>query len=172
MRNTHTDYTAVERLISTMSQKLRTHKQMLAIAESCTGGWLSKLCSDLPGSSEWFAGGIVAYSNEVKTALLDIPAALLESKGAVSEAVVVAMCTGTLKHIPNADIAIAVSGNAGPTTEPGGAVGEVWFATQARQTRQAGNDLVHTHCAHYDGSRTEVRARAVIGALELLIETW
>ena len=93
-------------------------------------------------------------------ALLDVPAATLETEGSVSEAVVIAMCAGTLRRILNADIAVAISGNAGPGGEP---KGMVWLACQKR------GETARAHPVQYDGERMEVRAQAVIGALEIVI---
>ena len=114
-------------------------------AESCTGGYISKVLTDLPGSSQWFGTGFVTYSNEAKTALLDVPEELLDAEGAVSEAVVRAMAEGAWRR-SGARRAVAVSGIAGPgggsAAKP---VGTVWFAwagpeipTRAEQHRFAG----------------------------------
>lgn len=85
----------------------------LVVAESCTGGWLAKTLTDIPGSSNWFEGGFVTYSNDAKVGMLGVSAQLLEDQGAVSEAVVRAMVAGA-KHRSGAGAAIAISGVAGP----------------------------------------------------------
>ncbi len=85
----------------------------IAVAESCTGGLIAKLFTDTPGSSDYFDGGVVAYSNKLKTKLLGVPADLIEKHGAVSEPVAEAMAVGLLKRT-EADIAVSVTGIAGP----------------------------------------------------------
>ncbi len=100
----------------------------LATAESCTGGYLSHLITSVSGSSAYFMGGVVAYSNEIKMRQLNVPASILEEHGAVSEATVRAMVTGVLDLLKT-DIAVSISGIAGPT---GGTaekpVGTIWMA--------------------------------------------
>ena len=150
--------TSINQFLYPLRQRLLEQKIRLAVAESCTGGWVGKVCSDLPGSSEWFAGGVIAYTDEVKRILLNVPAATLGSAGAVSEETAAAMCSGVLCSLPGADIAVAVSGNAGPSGEPRGLV---WFAAQRR------GGTVLTSSARYDGARTEIRKEAVLGALKL-----
>ncbi|MCL4167387.1 UNVERIFIED_CONTAM: hypothetical protein GTU68_036174, partial [Idotea baltica] len=101
---------------------------MLAVAESCTGGWLAKVCTDLSGSSGWFERGFVTYSNAAKHDMLGVSETTIETYGAVSVNTVEEMVSGALSH-SRADWAIAVSGVAGPG---GGSnvnpVGSVWFA--------------------------------------------
>lgn len=134
---------------------------MLATAESCTGGLIAGACTDLAGSSAWFERGFVTYSNEAKTELLGVDAALIAAHGAVSEPVVRAMVLGALQH-SRAQVAVAVTGVAGPT---GGSaekpVGTVWFgwATPAG---------VHTEVQRFDGDRAAVRSATVRHALEEL----
>ena len=90
------------------------------MAESCTGGWVAKACTDLPGSSRWFLGGVVTYSDDLKVALLDVSADALRQQGAVSQAVVRDMAVGALERL-GGDVSVAVSGIAGPD---GGVAGE------------------------------------------------
>ena len=100
----------------------------LATAESCTGGMIAAACTDVAGSSAWFKGGVVAYANEVKEHVLDVPARILEEHGAVSAPTVEQMALGVLR-VCDAEAAIAVSGIAGPgggTREK--PVGTVWIA--------------------------------------------
>jgi len=87
--------------------------QMMASAESCTGGMIAATCTDLAGSSAWFERGFVTYSNASKTELLGVPAALIAEHGAVSEPVVRAMAQGALQH-SHAQVSVAVTGVAGP----------------------------------------------------------
>lgn len=128
---------------------------MIVTAESCTGGWVAKVLTDRPGSSTYVTGGLVTYSNEAKQALLGVSAGTLEAHGAVSEPVVREMVAGALKA-SGADVAVAVSGIAGPggATE-GKPVGTVWFAWG-----RAGGP-VEARLAHFDGDRELVRRQSV-----------
>ncbi len=135
----------------------------VATAESCTGGWIAKCLTDIAGSSEWFRGGVVAYSNTLKTTLLGVTPALLETHGAVSEAVVCAMVQGVLKAT-DADCAVAVTGIAGPG---GGSadkpVGTVWIAWAWRGAKP------HAYRRRFDGDRDAVRRATVAEALAGLL---
>lgn len=137
-------------------------------AESCTGGWIAKACTDLPGSSRWFLGSAVVYANEAKTRLLAVPAALLQEHGAVSEPVARAMATGALERL-GGDLAVAVTGIAGPDGgTPEKPVGTVWLAWA---TRAAGSACeVSTRRVALDGDRDAVRRRTVQLALQGLLE--
>lgn len=133
----------------------------LAVAESCTGGWVAKACTDLPGSSEWFVGGVVAYSNEAKAVLLGVGEGTLARAGAVSEAVVREMATGTLDRF-GGDVSIAVSGIAGPDGgQPGKPVGTVWFAWAFDGEDQR---EVRAEVRVFAGDREAVRRQAVARA--------
>jgi nicotinamide-nucleotide amidase len=137
----------------------------LVTVESCTGGWIAKLCTDIAGSSDWFDCGFVCYSNPAKVRDLGVSARLIETEGAVSDAVVRAMAEGAIERT-GANVSIAVSGVAGPS---GGTadkpVGTVWFAlahrTQDRLECQG-------HLIQFEGNRDAVRRRAVEYALNLL----
>jgi len=138
----------------------REHKLMVTTAESCTGGWVAKVLTDLPGSSAVFERGFVTYSNEAKMELLDVPAETLEQWGAVSEQTVIAMTAGALRH-SRADLAVAISGIAGPGgATPDKPVGTVWFAWQRRGAAAT------TRLAHFDGDRDSVRFLAVLEAIQ------
>ena len=136
----------------------------LAVAESCTGGLIGARLTSVPGSSSYFAGGVIAYSNDLKKNLLNVPAGLLESEGAVSGPVVEAMARGGIAAT-GADCGISVTGVAGPD---GGTeekpVGTVWVGialpsgTISRQY-------------HFQGNREEVREQTVKAALELFLES-
>jgi len=146
---------------------LRTRNRTLAIAESCTGGWIAKACTDLPGSSQWFRGGVVAYCNELKAALLGVSPGTLASEGAVSEAVVREMAVGALERL-GGEVAIAVSGIAGPDGGvPGKPVGTVWLAWARRCDTGV---RVHAVAARFAGDREQVRRRAVHRALAGLLD--
>jgi nicotinamide-nucleotide amidase len=139
----------------------------LVTAESCTGGWIAKACTDVAGSSRWFQGGVVAYSNFLKVALLDVPESLLAHYGAVSEPVVRAMAAGVMART-GGTVAVAVSGVAGPD---GGTadkpVGTVWLAWAWRG--QDGAVRTETRRERFPGGRDEVRRRTVQCALERLL---
>ena len=115
-------------LAGAVGRLLLEKKQTLAVAESCTGGYISHLITSVPGSSGWYNGGIVAYSNAIKQNLLGVPVESIQKYGAVSEQVVRHMAEGARKKL-NAGFAVATSGIAGPA---GGTeekpVGTVWFA--------------------------------------------
>lgn len=133
----------------------------LTVAESCTGGWISKVLTDVPGSSDWFEGGFVTYSNAAKVRLLGVSAATLAQHGAVSEAVVREMTAGA-RRATSAPAAIAVSGIAGPhggTAEK--PVGLVHFAWSLR-------DLDWSHSLRFEGDREAVRRQSVGHAIRTL----
>lgn len=149
--------------VAALAEVLGGRGQSLATAESCTGGWVAKVCTDRSGSSAWFERGLVTYSNAAKTELLGVPAALIERHGAVSEEVVAAMAAGAIAA-SHADWSVAISGVAGPD---GGTadkpVGTVWFGWCAR-----GADT-ETECRALDGDREAVRAASVAVALDGLL---
>ncbi len=136
---------------------------LLATAESCTGGLISAACTDLAGSSNWFERGFVSYSNEAKSELLGVDAALIAAHGAVSEEVVRAMVQGAISH-SKAQVAVAVTGVAGPT---GGSrakpVGTVWFGFMV-------DGQLSSEVQHFDGDRAAVRSATVQHALRRLVE--
>ncbi|MGH7058550.1 MAG: CinA family protein, partial [Acetobacteraceae bacterium] len=107
------DDRGLAKLAQAVAGRLLEGGRALAVAESCTGGWIAKCLTDIPGSSRWFRAGIVSYSDAAKTRLLGVPAALIEGHGAVSEAVARAMAEGALEAA-GADCALAVTGIAGP----------------------------------------------------------
>jgi nicotinamide-nucleotide amidase len=151
-------------LVATLAQRYGSEGLRLAAAESCTGGWLAKLCTDLAGSSSWFDCGFVSYSNEAKQAMLGVAAESLAAHGAVSEAVVLEMVAGTLAR-SRADWVVAISGIAGPG---GGSadkpVGTVWFAWGRRDA------AAWAQCCHFHGDREAVRRQALVHALQRLID--
>jgi nicotinamide-nucleotide amidase len=139
----------------------------VATAESCTGGWIAKALTDVSGSSAAFGYGVVSYSNAAKASLLGVAESTLQEHGAVSEAVVTEMAAGVL-HLSGADLAVAVSGIAGPD---GGTdqkpVGTVWLAWAASTS---GGPAVDTERRVFDGDRESVRKQTVILALQGLRE--
>lgn len=159
--NTCTDSQLIQ-LSQQAGQALLTSNATLATAESCTGGWLAKVITDIAGSSGWFAYGFVTYSNQSKQHLLGVPDTVLKQYGAVSEPVVKHMAQTALMAA-SATYAIAISGIAGPG---GGSaekpVGTVWFAL-ARA-----NDEPLTYCQQFAGDREAVRRQATEFALRTL----
>lgn len=157
------DHDSILRLSAALVRELSVSQKMVATAESCTGGWVAKAITDIPGSSEIFAYGIVSYSNGAKESMLGVAAATLDENGAVSEAVVQEMAMGAL-NLSGADIAVAVSGVAGPT---GGSkekpVGTVWFAWTVRDGL---NVTTETSCQRFEGDRDLVREHTVAHALQ------
>ncbi|WP_457330509.1 CinA family protein, partial [Rhizobacter sp. P5_C2] len=117
-----------EPAVLALARVLRQRGGSIATAESCTGGLIAAACTSVAGSSDWFERGFVTYSNEAKTQMLGVPAALIAQHGAVSEEVARAMAEGALRHSP-ARFAVAVTGIAGPGgAVPGKPVGTVWLA--------------------------------------------
>lgn len=153
----------MQSLTETVGHLLRARKLKLAAAESCTGGWLAKLVTDIAGSSTWFERGFVTYSNEAKMELLGVRIETLQAHGAVSEETVREMAAGALAH-SRADVAVAITGIAGPN---GGTaakpIGTVWIAWTRRDA--------HMLSAHYlfNGDRGRIRRAAVVEALQGLI---
>ena len=158
----------MERDIRRLAAHLLAGSRTVATAESCTGGWLAKCLTDLPGSSKWFLGGGVCYSNEAKQRDLGVRSATLRAHGAVSEAVVRELARGALRR-SGADHAVAISGIAGPGgAVPGKPVGTVWFAF----ARKCGRGIaVETVRRRFLGGRDDVRRKAVIFALRGLYST-
>lgn len=150
-------------LVRELAECLLRGGRSLATAESCTGGWISKALTDLPGSSQWFGFGLVTYSDEAKQRLLGVRASTLERHGAVSEQVVEEMARGVLQQ-SGAELGLAVSGVAGPG---GGSedkpVGTVWFAWS---WRESGGIQVQTGLQRFAGDRESVRRQAVMFALQ------
>lgn len=137
-------------------------------AESCTGGWIAKACTDRPGSSRWFRGGAVVYTDALKTAMLGVQPRTLAGAGAVSEATVREMAAGALEHL-GGDVAVAVTGIAGPEGgTPAKPVGTVWFAWALRSE---GATKVRVQQHRFNGDRGQVRLQAVVTALAGVLET-
>jgi len=148
---------------SDLLDELRFQGLMLSAAESCTGGLISACLTDIPGSSDVLERGFVTYSNAAKTEMLGVPPEIIETYGAVSEEVAIAMASGALAH-SRAGISVAVTGIAGPG---GGSddkpVGLVHIAGQRR-----GGRVSHIRREFGDIGRSEVRERTVAEALRLV----
>ena len=148
-----------------LSDKFWKEGLTLATAESCTAGSIAAVITAIPGSSHFYKGGIIAYSDEVKVNLLDVNPETLEKQGAVSEEVVIEMLKGAMKSMKS-DCAVATSGIAGPT---GGTidkpVGTVWIAWATPNGTEA-------KCFHFGAARErkQITLRAVTEALVHLIK--
>jgi nicotinamide-nucleotide amidase len=162
-RPTVPDDSELARLIEALAAVLTARGWTLTTAESCTGGWIAKCCTDRAGSSDWFERGFVTYSNRSKSELLGVSADCLGLEGAVSEAVARAMAEGARQRA-GVDAALAVTGIAGPDGgSPDKPVGTVWFgwALAGRETA--------SECRIFDGDREAVRRQTVAHALNGLI---
>lgn len=141
----------------------KKHGATLATVESCTGGLLSAMLTELPGSSSMFTHGFITYANAAKTELVGVDTALIKHHGAVSEAVARAMAEGALKA-SSATLAIAITGIAGPQTDGSKKpVGTVHFACAMR-----GKPTIHQHKI-FAGDRSEIRLSAVDAALDMIL---
>ena len=142
-----------------LGERLRASRHMLVTAESCTGGWIAKAVTDVPGSSDWFDCGLAAYSYEAKQALLGVRPETLERHGAVSRETVLEMVAGALVH-SGASLAVAVTGIAGPGGgTPDKPVGTVWIAWK----RRGGYPKAEVYA--FAGDREAVRRQTVDAAL-------
>ncbi len=150
----------VNELLPRLAAVLQARGARIAVAESCTGGWIAKLLTDRPGSSAWFGYGFVTYSDEAKQALLGVSAETLARHGAVSTDVAEQMATGA-RLASAAEIAVAVSGIAGP----GGGSAEKPVGTVCFAWAGPGVQLTST-VRHFSGDRDAVRRQSVIAALE------
>jgi len=142
---------------------LRAGGRRLATVESCTGGLVAHLITEIPGSSDYFVGALVTYSNELKEALADVPADVLEAHGAVSAQVARAMAEGARRRLA-VDVAVAVTGVAGPD---GGSAAKPVGLTYVAVADPDGID-VRRHL--WDGDRTANKRHSAAAALELVLE--
>lgn len=147
-----------------LGDRLLRHGWKLVAAESCTGGWLAKVATDIAGSSAWFDRGFVTYSNEAKQEMLGVSSVTLTKFGAVSEETVLEMASGALSR-SRAQVAVAVSGIAGPgggtESKPVGTVCFAWALPESE---------IQVQRFQFAGGREEVRHQAVRLALERLVE--
>ena len=154
----------LENLIQHVADTLLDRKLQLTTAESCTGGWLAKCCTDLTGSSAWFDRGFIPYTNEAKQDLLSVSSTTLEKYGAVSIQTAIEMAEGALKN-SQASISVAITGIAGPT---GGTkikpVGTVCFAFSI-----INNPTISAQYL-FNGDRKMIRRQAVTTALEGIVK--
>ena len=149
----------------TLLATLRARKLMLATAESCTGGLIAGVLTEIAGSSDVVERGFVTYSNEAKSELIGVPMAMIRERGAVSKEVALAMAAGALGH-SRADIAVAVTGVAGPgggsAAKP---VGLVHLSAERR-----GRAPIHRECRFGEIGRHGIRMATVAVALEMIDE--
>ena len=149
----------MEDLAKRVGERLAASGQVLAIAESCTGGWVAQAVTAIAGSSDWFDRGFVTYSNDAKQEMLGVRADTLARHGAVSEHTALEMAQGALAR-SKATVTLAVTGVAGPG---GGSaekpVGMVCFAWANRQGAT-------TEAMRFSGDRESVRRQSVVHALE------
>ncbi len=146
---------------ATAVRLLLHQRATLAVAESCTGGLITHLLTEVPGISASLLMGVTAYSNEVKINQLGVPASLIEKEGAVSRKVALAMAAGAARAA-GADYGIGVTGNAGPS---GGSdekpVGLVWIALCGPETSDSRE-------FHFSGDRSQVKEKAALAAINML----
>jgi nicotinamide-nucleotide amidase len=160
------DDTALHALAEQVGAALRARNLMLCTAESCTGGWIAKMITDIPGCSDWFDCGMAAYSYEAKQALLGVRQETLTEHGAVSRETVLEMVSGAL-ITSGASVAVAVTGIAGPTGgTPEKPVGTVWLGWKRRGGYPLGQQF------HFDGDREAVRRQTVAAALKGILALW
>jgi nicotinamide-nucleotide amidase len=155
---------ALRTLATELGNALHAQHYMLATAESCTGGWVAKVLTDIPGSSAWFDRGFVTYTNQAKRDLLDVPIEILDSQGAVSQQTAEAMVQGGLRH-SQAQFCLAITGIAGPGgSTPDKPVGLVWFGWAEMQ--ESGEPIIWSTHHVFAGDREAVRRQAVATALQ------
>ena len=156
----------LQALAGLTGERLREARLTLVTAESCTGGWIAKVVTDIAGSSDWFDCGLATYSYEAKQALLGVRPETLEAFGAVSRETALEMVSGALVH-SGAGVAVAVTGIAGPGGgTPGKPVGTVWIAWKRR------GGYPKAELFTFDGDREAVRRQTVaaaLGGLEALL---
>ena len=156
----------LQQLAIKVGGRLLDDEQRLVTAESCTGGWIGKALTDVPGSSSWYLGGAVVYSNTLKQSLLGVLPSTLVQHGAVSEAAAREMAIGALETL-GGHVALAVTGIAGPDGgQPGKPVGTVWFGWAWRIGEE-----IETRVAleTFEGDREDVRRQSVARGLRELL---
>lgn len=154
---------ALHALAAQVGGQLLARRLKLASAESCTGGWLAKVVTEVPGSSDWFDAAFVAYSYEAKEAMLGVDRRILERYGAVSEEAVLEMVRGALSR-SRANVALSITGIAGPTGgTPDKPVGTVWLAWGF------GHHPPRARMFQFDGDRDAIRRATVRAAFEGLL---
>lgn len=142
---------------------LHQGKKTLSVAESCTGGLVSHQLTNIPGSSEYFKGGVLAYTNEIKTRILNVPGSIIKKSGAVSGLVAESMAKH-VRRLFKSDFGLSITGIAGPT---GGTkekpVGTIYVAI-------VGPNSIYCKRFQFKGTRLQIKQRAAAAALFMLIE--
>lgn len=160
MSDTQTNIADISGIVRDLGRILKEKKEMLATAESCTGGWVGEVITAIPGTSHWYDRGFITYSNAAKREMLGVSTDTLARFGAVSEQTARAMAEGAINN-SQARLALAITGIAGP--EGGTAekpVGYVCFAWAGYQRETV------SECVRFDGDRRQVREQSVRHALE------
>jgi nicotinamide-nucleotide amidase len=151
-------------LAEAVGAALRRRGETLAVAESCTGGLISKRITDIPGSSEYFLGGVVAYDNEMKIRVLGVQDEIIRAKGVVSREVAEAMAVGAARHL-GASVGVGITGIAGP----GGGSDEKPVGTVCYSVVKG--ERTETRSETFLGDRSAIRQRAAHAALGLVLRT-
>jgi len=152
------DWEIVGNMVEALAENLRAKGWWLATAESCTGGLIASELTNVPGSSAWYMGGVIAYSNKVKQQMLDVPSDVLAASGAVSRETVLAMARGAARRF-GAECALAVSGIAGPDGgTPDKPVGTVWIGWCV-------NGQATAEVFQFGGGRLDVKRQSVLEAV-------
>lgn len=153
----------LDNALQILANKAISQHKIIATAESCTGGGIAESITSLAGSSAWFAGSIVSYSNALKQNLLGVKEQTLIEHGAVSEQTVREMLVGILT-LSDVNLGLSISGIAGPdgaTQEK--PVGTIWMAW-------GNSDQIQTQCFHFHGDRQSIREQAKYQAIKLLVD--
>ncbi|MCU0651892.1 MAG: nicotinamide-nucleotide amidohydrolase family protein [Candidatus Omnitrophica bacterium] len=151
----------MEQIIAQVHRILIKSKKTVAVAESCTGGLVSSLLTELSGSSAYFILGVVAYNNKVKTKLLKVPASLIANKGVVSKEVAIKLAQGARK-LAKTDFSIGITGIAGPSgSSPFKPVGTVFIAAASKHK-------ILCKKFHFTGNRSAIRKKAALQSLVIL----
>jgi len=155
-----------------IGQQLLKKNEVIAVAESCTGGWIAKCFTDVAGSSNWFDRGFVVYNAQAKQQMLGISPEIIKQNGEVSEPTVLALAQAVLAN-SRASISVAISGIAGPgggsTDKP---VGLIWFAWAHAEQKMGVVSKVQSHARKmiFSGDRESVRRESVLYAMQGILE--
>ena len=162
---THSAGALAEGIVKSLSAQNKT----IAAAESCTGGLAADLIIRVPGASKVFWGSFVSYTEDAKNKMLGIPLKLIEEYGVVSRETALAMAEGVLEK-SGASWAFSVTGFAGPATDANGtAAGTVWIAV-AEAAEEGAKNRTEAGMFLFDGNRNDVREKAAVAALEMVLE--
>ncbi|WP_462324287.1 CinA family protein [Desulfoplanes sp.] len=153
---------SMEWLVGELGDLLRAKGRTMATAESCTGGLVGHELTNVSGSSDWYLGGVVSYSNALKMGLLGVDGEILQTSGAVSAPCVRAMVEGVCR-VTGADVGVALSGIAGPSGgTPDKPVGTVWIGWYVHGRTWAA-------CEHFSGTRSQIKQQSAKAAIAGLV---